>query len=105
MPPGTLPNSKPSASIGSDHAPAGLAGRISRLFPSGQFLCYLAVGVWNTIFGYGLYVLFVHLFSKVLPHRYLPLTVDLASILSTPIGITNSFLCYKFFVFHTTGNT
>ena len=85
-------------------AEAGLIGRLKHLFPSGQFLRYLAVGVWNTIFGYGLYALFVHLFSKILPHRYLPLTVDLASILSTPIGITNSFFCYKFFVFHTTGN-
>ncbi len=82
----------------------GLIDRIKRLFPSGQFLRYLAVGVWNTIFGYGMYALFVHLFSRVLPHKYLWLTVDLASITSTPIGITMSFLCYKFFVFHTTGN-
>ena len=100
MPPleAALPSSSAKA------AETGLFARLQHLFPSGQFLRYLGVGVWNTIFGYGLYVLFVHLFSKVLPHKYLPLTVDLASILSTPIGITNSFLCYKFFVFHTTGN-
>lgn len=104
MPPGTLPNAKHSGSVGSDAARSPLFGRISRLFPSGQFLRYLAVGGWNTVIGYGLYVLFVHLYSKVLPHRYLPLTVDLASISSTPIAITNSFICYKFFVFHTTGN-
>jgi putative flippase GtrA len=40
----------------------------------------------------------------MLPHRYLPLTVDLASVAATPLSITMSYLCYKFFVFRTHGN-
>ncbi len=108
MPPRTLPERAPAPTT-EDSPPRQtsrptLFDRIRHLFPSGQFLRYLVVGVWNTIFGYGLYVVFVHLYSKLLPHHYLPLVVDLASITSTPIGITNSFFCYKFFVFHTTGN-
>jgi len=84
--------------------PPTLFARIMTLFPRGEFLRYLSVGVWNTIFGYSTYAAFVYLFSHLLPHRYLPLTVDLASIASTPITITMSYLCYKFFVFHTEGN-
>ena len=54
--------------------------------------------------GYGCYVGFVALYSQLLPSRYLPFTVDLASITATPIGVTVSFLTYKIFVFRTKGN-
>jgi putative flippase GtrA len=85
-------------------APASLLEKIRHLFPAGQFLRYLCVGVWNTVFGYGTYAAFVALYSRFLPHHYLPLTVDLATISAGPISITMSYLCYKFFVFRTHGN-
>src|ERR1700722_7957687 len=75
---------------------ASLLEKIRHLFPAGQFLRYLCVGVWNTVFGYGTYAAFVALYSRFLPHHYLPLTVDLATISAGPISITMSYLCYKF---------
>jgi putative flippase GtrA len=73
-------------------------------FPPGQFLRYLCVGVWNTVFGYGTFAMFVTIYNHLLHHQNLPLTVDLASITGTPITITMTYFCYKFFVFHTHGN-
>ena len=80
------------------------SARAGRLLPRHQMLRYLLIGVWNTVFGYACYAAFVALYSRVLPARYLPLTVDLASVSGTPFGITMSFFCYKFLVFRTTGN-
>jgi putative flippase GtrA len=40
----------------------------------------------------------------MLPHRGKPLIADIAFVISTPIGITIAFLCYKHFVFRTHGN-
>ena len=58
---------------------------------------YLAVGGWNTIFGVGVYALLY----EQLHHRvnYLVLLVP-ANILA----ITNTYVCYKLFVFKTRGN-
>jgi len=84
--------------------PPGFFGKIMRLFPAGEVLRYLIVGVGNTLFGYGCYAFFVALYSRILPPHYLPFTVDLASITTTPLGVTVSFLTYKFFVFRTKGN-
>ncbi len=78
--------------------------KIIQLFPARQVLRYLVVGAGNTLFGYGCYAAFVALYSHLLPPRYLSFTVDLASITATPIGVTMSFLTYKFFVFRTKGN-
>ena len=99
-----LTQPEPSPVITEDAAPKSFLARVMALFPRGEFLRYLSVGFWNTAFGYSTYAAFVWLFSHFLPHRYLPLTVDLASVASTPITITMSYLCYKFFVFHTKGN-
>jgi putative flippase GtrA len=82
----------------------GFVRRIVRRIPAGEVLRYLIVGVGNTLFGYACYALFVAIYSKLLPPRYLPFTVDLASITTTPLGVTVSFLTYKFFVFRTKGN-
>jgi putative flippase GtrA len=82
----------------------GLITRIKQTFPAGQFLLYLCVGVWNTIFGYSCYAGLLFLYSHLLPHRYLPLTADIAYITALPLGITMSYLCYKFSVFKTHGN-
>ncbi len=78
--------------------------RLRALFPPGQFLRYLCVGVWNTVFGFGMYALFVGLLGHLLPSRWLPLNALLASVLSTPLNITMAFFGYKFVVFRTRGN-
>jgi len=78
--------------------------QLCRIFPGGQFLRYLIVGAWNTLFGYAMYAAFVMLYDHIFHHRDLLLIVDLASITAIPINITMSYLCYKFFVFRTHGN-
>lgn len=83
---------------------SSLADTLRRLFPAGQILRYLGVGVWNTIFGYLCYAASVFLFRHLLPHDKLPLTADIAYVAATPVSITMSYLCYKFFVFKTQGN-
>jgi putative flippase GtrA len=76
---------------------------IRRLFshvPPGQFSRYLLVGIWNTGFGYGTFVLFVFLLSKPWPtYGYIP-----GGILSSVVSITVAFFGYKWFVFKTQGN-
>jgi putative flippase GtrA len=74
------------------------------LFPAGQFVRYLCVGVCNTVFGYIVYVILLTLLNAVLPVRWLYLTVVLASVLSTPLNITFAYFGYKLFVFRTEGN-
>jgi putative flippase GtrA len=78
--------------------------RIVDLFPAGQFVRYLCVGVFNTFFGYINFAVILALLNTALPLRFLYLTVVLASILSVPLSITVSYLSYKFFVFRTKGN-
>ncbi len=67
--------------------------------PSGQLGRYLAVGLWNTAFGYSTFALFTWLLDRYIPASYLA-----ASLLSSLISITVSFLGYKWFVFKTKGN-
>jgi putative flippase GtrA len=68
--------------------------------PPGQFFRYLLVGIWNTGFGYGTFVLFTYLLSRRWPqYGYIP-----GSILSSLVSITVAFLGYKWFVFKTQGN-
>jgi putative flippase GtrA len=68
--------------------------------PPGQFLRYLLVGGWNTVFGYGCFFLMNHWLAKVFPtYSYIA-----ASLLSSLIAITVAFLGYKWFVFRTRGN-
>jgi putative flippase GtrA len=81
-----------------------IAHRFSNLTPGGQFVRYLCVGVFNTVFGYMTFVIILTLLNAAMPARFLYLTVVLASILSTPLNITVAFLGYKFFVFHSKGN-
>jgi putative flippase GtrA len=78
--------------------------RIVHLFPAGQFVRYVCVGVFNTLFGYINFAVILALLNTALPIRWLYLTVVLASILSVPLNITVSYLTYKFFVFRTKGN-
>jgi putative flippase GtrA len=76
-----------------------LPQQLARHFPPGQMVRYLIVGVWNTLFGYGLYALFTWLLTGVMPFPYM-----LASVLSNVIAVTGAFLGYKWFVFKTKGN-
>jgi putative flippase GtrA len=78
--------------------------RIVDLFPAGQFARYVCVGLFNSVFGYANFAIILSLLNKVLPLRFLYLTVVLASLLSVPFNITVSYLTYKFFVFRTKGN-
>ena len=80
------------------------SGPLFSVFRRWQIARYLAVGVWNTLFGYACYAGFVALYSRLLPARSVPLLVDLASVTATPISVTSAFLCYKFLVFHTRGS-
>jgi putative flippase GtrA len=81
-----------------------LLRRITALFPPGQLLRYLCVGVFNTAFGYGVYALTLFLLNHSVPQRYLYLTVIAASLISTPVNITVAYFGYKLFVFKTRGN-
>ena len=78
--------------------------RLVALFPGGQFVRYLCVGIFNTLFGYMSFVIILTFLNAAVSARLLYLTVILASILSVPLNITVSYLGYKFFVFHTRGN-
>jgi len=58
---------------------------------------YLIVGVWNTLIGYLTFIILFYLFHE--RFNYLIILV-----LSNIIGITNSYLSYKFIVFKTRGH-
>lgn len=64
-----------------------------------EIIRYLAVGAWNTLFGYACFAGLTALFTGRIPEGYL-----VASLLSNVISITVSFLGYKWFVFRTSGN-
>jgi putative flippase GtrA len=76
-----------------------MIAKLTRHFPPGQFLRYLLVGGWNTIFGYATYALFTALLMPRVRFGYIA-----ASALSSVINITVAYLGYKFFVFKTRGN-
>jgi len=84
----------PQASPGEGAVLAALA----KHFPVGQFGRYLLVGVANTLFGYGAFALLVAILDRVVPHGYI-----FASLISSVVGITVSYLNYKWFVFKTKG--
>jgi putative flippase GtrA len=84
--------------------PKGPLQRLVNLFPGGQFLRYLCVGAFNTVFGYLSFAIILTLLNVAMPARFLYLTVIAASVLSTPLNITVAYFGYKFFVFRTKGN-
>lgn len=67
--------------------------------PPGQLGRYLLVGIWNTAFAYGTFALFTYLLGHYIPASYM-----VASVLSSLLNITVSYLGYKWFVFRTQGN-
>lgn len=81
---------------GTGKAKGGIASHI----PPGQFLRYLLVGGWNTVFGYSCFFLMNRWLSTVITaYPYI-----VASLASGLINITVAFLGYKWFVFRTRGN-
>ncbi len=64
-----------------------------------QFVRYILVGGFNTVFGYGLFALLNWSTRRLGSYNYM-----LASIVATPIAISVAFLGYKWFVFRTRGN-
>ncbi len=78
--------------------------RLVNLLPKAQFIRYVCVGVFNTVFGYGTFVITLTLLNAAIPARFLYLTVVLASLISNPLNITVAYFGYKFFVFKTRGN-
>jgi putative flippase GtrA len=64
-----------------------------------QFLRYVLVGGFNTVFGYGLFALLNWLFNGLGSYSYM-----YAAVLANIIAITAAFLGYKWFVFRTHGN-
>lgn len=78
--------------------------RLIDLFPAGQFVRYVSVGVCNTLSGYLTYAALLTLLNRLLPERWLYLTVVLASVFAMPLNITIAYFGYKFFVFRTQGN-
>src|SRR5580692_2679938 len=77
---------------------------IRRALPGAEVIRFLMVGAFNTASSLALYSGLVILFGQLLPHHGKPLIADIAFVVSTPIGITVAFLCYKHFVFRTKGN-
>ena len=75
------------------------SAKLARHIPPGQFGRYLLVGTWNTLFGYGSYAFFTAILSPMIPHSYIA-----ASVISSLLNISVSYLGYKFFVFKTKGN-
>ena len=73
--------------------------RVTEHIPPGQLGRYLLVGIWNTAFGYGTFALLTALLDRYVPASYMA-----ASLLSSVLNITVSFLGYKWFVFKTKGN-
>lgn len=74
--------------------------RVTHHFPPGQFVRYLFVGGWNTVFGYSTFALINFALTRwrvVAPYMY-------AMVISNFIAITVAYLGYKVFVFKTRGN-
>ena len=67
---------------------------------SARFARYVAVGIWNTLFGYAAYAALTYLLSRAHPvYGYM-----IAAVISNALAITVAFLGYKWLVFRTRGN-
>lgn len=73
--------------------------RVTSHIPPALFGRYLAVGIFNTAFGYSSFAALTALLAHVMPYSYMP-----ATMISSPLNITVAFLGYKWFVFQTRGN-
>jgi putative flippase GtrA len=64
-----------------------------------QFVRYILVGGFNTLFGYGLFALLTWFFRGLGSYSYM-----YSALLANVIAISVAFLGYKWFVFRTRGN-
>ena len=69
----------------------------------GRFVRYLLVGIWNTCFGWAVFVFFHHLLNDHFTHAYV-LVQELALVIANICSITNAYIGYKWVVFKTKGN-
>ena len=63
----------------------------------GTKIRFVVVGVWNTLIGYGAFVLFDLLFSGIFETRYMAYMT--ANVLSNVIGVLNAYIFHKFVTF------
>jgi putative flippase GtrA len=80
-----------------------LIRNLTQHIPPGQFLRYLVVGAFNTVFGYASFMLFTWIFVRLAPTQPAMMT-SVAYAVSAFVNISASFLGYKWFVFRTKGN-
>ena len=66
------------------------------LAPRREQIQYLAIGAWNTVFGYGVWAVLNYLLQDYL--NYLVIVA-----LSYPVAITNAYVCYRYVVFRSHG--
>lgn len=74
--------------------------RLLSHIPPGQFLKYLCVGAFNTLFGYSTFAVI----NYVLHRHGVPTSYLFAYAISNIINITVAFFGYKLFVFQTRGD-
>jgi putative flippase GtrA len=58
---------------------------------------FVIVGIWNTIFGYLVYVGFYYMFNLIFSRRYMAYL--LAAVLSNILAITNAYIFHKYVTF------
>ncbi|MDD5169559.1 MAG: GtrA family protein [Syntrophales bacterium] len=63
---------------------------------------FLIVGVWNTIFGYGAFIILNEVFNLFLSPRYMAYMA--ANVFGSVLGITNAFFFHKHFTFKSREN-
>lgn len=66
-----------------------------------QFIKYIVVGGWNTLFGYIVYIFFTWLLDSRYNLRY---SYMYSYVFSNFISISQAFVAHKFLVFKTKGN-
>lgn len=58
---------------------------------------FLLVGVWNTIFSFGIFVILYKLFKNIFELDYFAYTT--AQVLGSILAIINAYICHKYFTF------
>jgi putative flippase GtrA len=58
---------------------------------------FVVVGIWNTIFGYGIFCLFETLFTRHFSTKFAGYMV--AMVVAQVLSVTNAYICHKFITF------
>ena len=58
---------------------------------------FVAVGIWNTVFGYGIFCLFETLFTRHFSTKFAGYMV--AMVVAQVLSVTNAYICHKFITF------